>query len=99
MPKSMHFFFKRLAGLIFSSFVLLTAGCVPLGMVWLPDSSGFIYPAGKERQQLFFYDAATQKHRLLVADTGAATIIPAVSPDGKQIAVARVCSGGNRIGT
>jgi hypothetical protein len=68
-------------------------------MVWLPDSSGFVYPAGKEREQLCFYDAATQKHRLLVADTGAATIIPALSPDGKQIAVARIRSGGNPAGT
>jgi hypothetical protein len=79
-------------------FTLLTAGCIPVGMVWLPDSSGFIYPSGKELQSISFYDAAKNQHRVLVADTGATTFFPALSPDGKRIAVARLRCGGNQAG-
>src|SRR5262249_28529009 len=74
--------------------VLLTAGCIPLGMVWLPDSSGFIYPAGKQGEAIMFYDAAKREHHVLIEDTGATTLIPGLSPDGKQIAVARIRNGG-----
>jgi hypothetical protein len=66
------------------------AGCVPLAMVWMPDSSGFIYPAGKQAEQIMFYDADKHAHRMLVADTGATTLIPGLSPDGKRIAVVRI---------
>ncbi len=70
--------------------LILLAGCIPLGMSWLPDSSGFIYPAGNQAQQIMFYDAAKRDHRVLVADTGAMNLIPALSPDGTRIAVARI---------
>jgi Tol biopolymer transport system component len=56
--------------------------------VWLPDSSGFVYTTSK--QQLLRYDVATGKTQVLVADTGTKTLSPAVSPDGKRIAVARL---------
>lgn len=70
--------------------LLLTAGCIPCGMVWLPDSSGFVYPAGKDLRRLQFYDAAKREHRVLIEDTGAQSVYPGVSPDGKRIAVARL---------
>src|SRR5262249_37309966 len=72
---------------------LLAAGCIPLGMVWLPDSSGFIYPAGQNAHQIMFYDAAKREHRVLIEDTGATTLFPGLSPDGKRIAVARIYLG------
>jgi hypothetical protein len=88
---------RILAGLLLAV-ALLTAGCIPAGMVWLPDSSGFIYPSGKNLDSISFYDVAKREHRVLVKDTGATTLFPAFSPDGKRIAVARLRCGGNQAG-
>jgi hypothetical protein len=68
---------------------LASAGCIP-GVGWLPDSSGFIYTAGEKRTRLVHYDLAQGKGNVLVEDTGAGTLWPAVSPDGKRIAVAKL---------
>jgi hypothetical protein len=68
----------------------LTAGCVPHDLVWLPDSSGFVYTVGEHPNQLWVYDVAKREHRRVVKDTGGNTIVPGVSPDGKQIAVAEL---------
>jgi hypothetical protein len=68
---------------------LASSGCVP-GVGWLPDSSGIIYTGGKKYDRLIHYDLAGGKEKVLVADTGAPTMWPAVSPDGQKIAVARV---------
>lgn len=65
--------------------VLLT-GCVP-GVTWLPDSSGVIFTAGDH--QLLHYDIPKRAQRVIVADTKTNTIWPAVSPDGRRVAVAR----------
>jgi hypothetical protein len=69
--------------------VLSSAGCVP-GVAWLPDSSGFYYTSGTEHTRLNLYDAASNKSKVVVKDTGAGTLWPAVSPDGEQIAVAKL---------
>jgi len=90
MREAVFHVLRRLASLLPYTLVVLAAGCVPLGMVWLPDSSGFIYPAGKQAEQIMFYDAAKREHRVLVENTGATTLIPALSPDGKRIAVCRI---------
>jgi hypothetical protein len=71
-------------------------GCVPT--VWLPDSSGFIYVkpikvAGSPSGQLVQYDLQKKTSRVIVEDVGAGTSWPALSPDGKRIAVARVAGG------
>src|SRR5262245_9770245 len=82
-------FARRLAVLIPVVGLLLgSAGCIPCGMVWLPDSSGFVYPAGKDLKRLQFYDAAKREHRVLINDTGAQSVYPALSRDGKRIALA-----------
>ena len=39
------------------------------------------------------YDVNTQKLRVVVKDTGAATIWPALSPHCKQVAVAALAGG------
>jgi hypothetical protein len=71
-------------------------GCVPT--TWLPDSSGFVYvkpikgkgpSAPATGGQLVHYDLQNKAGRVVVADIGPGTIWPAVSPDGKRIAVAR----------
>jgi hypothetical protein len=90
MQKTVLLSLRRLALLLPLSLMLFMTGCVPLGMVWMPDSSGFIYPAGKQAEQIMFYDAAKRAHRVLIENTGATTLIPALSPDGKRIAVARI---------
>jgi hypothetical protein len=68
---------------------LLGSGCLP-GVVWLPDSSGFIYVArdGKKLTRLVHFDVATKKARTL-AEKIDETAQPALSPDGKRIAVAK----------
>src|SRR5262245_299998 len=77
----------RLRSLILLSAITL-AGCLP-GGTWLPDSSGFVFTAGHNYEQLVFFDSRTGKTSVLVKDIGAPTFWPAGSPDGKQIAVAR----------
>ena len=72
------------------------AGCVPT--VWLPDSSGFIYVkaikiAGEPSGQLLHYDLQKKTSRVIVQDIGKATVWPALSPDGKRIAVGRMGGG------
>jgi hypothetical protein len=65
----------------------INAGCYDY-VVWLPDSSGFIYTT--DTRQLVRYDVATGRRQVLVADMGTMTVLPALSPDGKRIAVARL---------
>lgn len=64
-------------------------GCIP-GITWLPDSSGFVYSAGPNCQRLMLYDLAKSTQKTVLADTKAGTVMPGVSPDGKQFAVARL---------
>ena len=79
--------------------LLACTGCVP-DVAWLPDSSGIIYSAtdwpGMDPKapavntgRLYLYDLAKGASRL-IADTDTRTIQPALSPDGKRIAVARL---------
>jgi hypothetical protein len=68
---------------------LSTIGCVP-GVAWLPDSSGFIYTSGEEFTRLAHYDVTSHQSKVLVENTGAPTLWPALSPDGKRIAVGRL---------
>ena len=65
---------------------MLAAGCLP-NATWLPDSSGFVYTGGKNKDTLYLYDLDKKAARTLV-EKGAGPAWPAVSPDGKRIAVA-----------
>jgi hypothetical protein len=73
------------------SAVLLTCvtGCVP-GITWLPDSSGFVYVPGHNGEKLVHFDLTTKKQRTLISDEKLKTLWPAISPDGKNIAVAKL---------
>ncbi len=62
-------------------------GCVD-GITWLPDSSGFIYTE-EDGVRLMHFDMTKGTAQTLVADTKCQTLWPAVSPDGKRIALAR----------
>src|SRR5262249_41400668 len=66
-----------------------TTGCIP-GVTWLPDSSGFVYTGGHDGQQLIHFDLATKRQRSILSDEKLKTAWPAVSPDGKSVAVARL---------
>src|SRR5262249_28274483 len=50
---------------------------------------GIVYCAGQDFNQLVVYDFQKGQKQVLVADTGAVTVWPAVSPDGQRIAVAK----------
>jgi hypothetical protein len=67
--------------------LLANTGCIP-GITWLPDSSGFIYTTYS--RNLIHFDVAKGKERTIVDDTETGTFWPGVSPDGKQVAVARL---------
>lgn len=90
-----EFFLKRLHGessvlARWSAIVLLMlSGCVPENVVWLKDSSGIVY-SDKEGRRLVRYDFAKKATRVIVADTGTETRWPAISPDGRLVAVARI---------
>lgn len=79
---------RRLTAAMAALALISCAGCVPT-VAWLPDSSGFVYTEEKDGKQLVHFDLAKGKPRVLVADTKANTARPAISPDGKRIAVAR----------
>lgn len=67
---------------------LCLAGCV-LGVGWLPDSSGFVFTAPDGR--LVAYDIASREQRVILTDPAAkSTLQPAVSTDGKRVALAEL---------
>src|SRR5262249_8329243 len=82
---------QRFGRLVLAALPLLLAasvGCLPCG--WLPDSIGFIYTDDRDFCRLVHYDLASGERRVLVARMPAHTPWPAVSPDGRHIAVARL---------
>lgn len=66
----------------------LLSGCSWPGVAWKPDSSGFYY-TDKAGSRLVSFDLKTKASIVLVNDTETRTLQPALSPDGKRIAVAR----------
>ena len=69
-------------------------GCLPEHLVWLPDSSGFVYTVnnGHEDTKVVRYDVGRRASRVLLLNDIPAhrTVLPGMSPDGKRIALVRV---------
>jgi hypothetical protein len=83
---------RRLAWLLLASSCLFAPGCEE--NVWLPDSSGFVFV--RRDHCLVHYDLATKTERVIVkhdwlcaTDDSFVMDRPAVSPDGKQVALVR----------
>jgi hypothetical protein len=70
------------------------AGCAP-GVGWLPDSSGFVFVGGTEGKQLLHFDVESGKTKVILDDAKTNTLWPAVSPDGKTIALAHLSGKGH----
>ncbi|MHB1033322.1 MAG: TolB family protein [Pirellulales bacterium] len=65
-------------------------GCVPEDLVWFPDSSGFVY--SQSDSAVVRFDLASRTRRVVVAEDwlrNAGQGRPAISPDGKQMALVR----------
>src|SRR5262245_19784688 len=71
-----------------------SVGCRP-GVAWLPDGSGLLY-TDKDGSRLVTYSLTKKARRVVVADTGTNTLLPAVSPDGKYFAVGRAVASQNK---
>lgn len=76
--------------------IVLVSGCIPEEVVWLPDSSGFVYTTGQDVSTINYYSMSGKTWRVIVADTKCRTPWPAVSPDGKHVATARALTENNR---
>jgi hypothetical protein len=76
-----------------AALLLILGGCIN-GVGWLPDSSGFVFTTASGK--LIHYDLKKRAAKVLVEDTKSNTYWPAVSPDGKQIAVARLAIGADK---
>jgi hypothetical protein len=80
---------RRKRALLLLVVLLVCSGCIP-AITWLPDSSGFVYTAGRHGNQLMYFDLAKKEPQTLVEGTKCETLRPAVSPDGKRIALAKI---------
>jgi hypothetical protein len=81
---------SRPPGLLAGVVLLGLCGCdPPPEVVWLPDSSGFVY-TDKGGTRLVQYDLAKRARRVVAEDRKTVCPRPAVSPDGKHFAVARL---------
>jgi len=80
---------RRKTALLLLVVLLVCSGCIP-SITWLPDSSGFVYTAGRHGEQLMYFNLAKKEPQTLVEDTKCETLRPAVSPDGKRIALAKI---------
>jgi hypothetical protein len=70
--------------------VVPCSGCFPR-VVWLPDSSGFLYTVLKEKETIFVrYDVTKGERRVVLVDPRNETVLPALSPDGKRFAAFRL---------
>jgi hypothetical protein len=82
---------------------LALSGCIP-NVVWLPDSSGFVFtesgpaqPGQEPKLRLVKYDIAKKQRDIIVDNLkNSMTIWPALSPNGKEIAVASVTWKGDQ---
>jgi hypothetical protein len=79
----------RLASLLTAAWCLAAPGCIS-SVTWTPDSKGFYFTGGKDYNKLLYFDVAAKRARVVVADFKGMTHWPAVSPDGKRVAVAAV---------
>ena len=70
------------------AFVLLTGCSTPDVILWTPDSSSIIYSDDSGR--LIRYDLKRKARKIIVADTKTDTPWPAISKDGKKLAVANI---------
>jgi hypothetical protein len=79
---------RRFAPVILAAMsLILLQGCIPRAVVWTADSNGIVFTE-KDGSRLVRYDLTRKARKVVVADTKTKTPWPAISADGKRIAVA-----------
>ena len=92
LGRNKHAVSRLFLSLVFPLLLLGTAGCsYPRNVLWLPDSKEIIF-SEKNGARLVQYALAQKSSKVIVENTNTKTPWPAISPDGKKVAVLKVNS-------
>src|SRR5260370_39511246 len=84
--------------MILVAFLFPSTGCLPDGVVWTPDGKSLFYTEDRGTR-LVRYDLVKKERHVVAEDTNTQSLWPALSPDGKLIAVARAVREDDEPGT
>jgi hypothetical protein len=79
-------FTSHVRKILVACLLLVATGCDEDAVVWLPDSSGFIY-TNDDGTQVLHFDIKRRAKRIILSHMGGTTW-PGLSADGKRVAVA-----------
>jgi hypothetical protein len=78
--------------------ILPSSGCLPDAVVWTPDGKSLVWTEDRGTR-VVLYDLAKKERHVVEDNTNSQTTWPAVSPDGKLIAIARAVREDDEPGT
>ena len=86
---------KRLRLTLLALMLMGSSGCFSSSVAWLADSSGFVFTTN-EGSRLVLYSLTRHARKVLVDDSGTQTPCPAISADGKRIALSKIESSSEK---